>query len=252
MLNRETYLNYISRFKKVESYLRSHSMNPRDVAYNICELREYYPERMSDTLISAGFMYIKNNSVYENLRGAGDDLALFSKEGKFLLENRFIFPVRDMLGNTIALIGWFPDSKKYITTPSALFSKSCLFYGMEELGMTGIGKDYFLVEGIFDRLSLNSLGFNAISCMGIDSTRYKQSLYPLFKSLTAIPDNDVEGRKVLQNDLWQLPTRSKYFKWVGDKSKDIDRLVNAYDKDDITNLLKEVMSDRNRIVTKEV
>lgn len=237
LLQREDYLDYCKRFKRVERYLMSKSASPDIVAYNICKLREYYPERMSRVLIDAGFMYIEeDSSVYEPLINGTEDLGLFSN-GTFLLANRFIFPVRDMLGNTIALIGWFPDDKKYITTPSRLFSKSCLYYGMERVGEVGIGKNFFLVEGIFDRLSIQSLGLNAISQMGISSSRFKESMYPLFKSLVGIPDNDSQGRSVVSENKWSLPTSSRYFTWSGDSAKDIDLLINSYEKEDIRELL---------------
>jgi len=252
MLTREEYIDYCTRFKKVVSFLKVNSKPADVVAREICNKRKYMPERMTSILVEAGFMFIEDSSCYEKLRSAGDDLALFSSNGTFLLEGRYIFPVYDMLGNPVALIGWFPDEKKYITTPSKLFSKSCLFYGMEQLSRTGIGKDYVLVEGIFDCLSVRSIGLPCVAQMGIDSSRYKRSMYSLFKSFVAIPDKDSEGRKVINSDKWKLPSSSKYFKWSGDKSKDIDILCNSYEEEDIRDLLLEVFSDSDRVVNKQI
>lgn len=252
MLTREEYNDYCTRFKKVVNFLKLNSKPPEVVAREICSKRGYYEERMSDILIKAGFMYIKDNSCYEKLRNAGDDLGLFSSNGNFLLDGRYIFPVFDLLGNPIALIGWYPDEKKYITTPSKLFSKGCLFYGMEQLGSTGIGKNYVLVEGIFDCLSVRSVGLPCVAQMGIDTSKYKCSMYSLFKTLVAIPDNDSEGRKVLNKDKWRLPSSGKYFKWVGDKSKDIDLFCNSYEAEDIKELLLEVFKETDRVVTRRV
>lgn len=215
-------------------------------------LREYYPERMSNILSKAGFLYIEDESCYEKLRNAGEDLGLFTSEGKFLLAGRYIFPVFDMLGNVIALIGWFPDEKKYITTPSKLFSKSCLFYGIEQLSTTGINQPYVLVEGIFDCLSVRSLGIPCIAQMGIDSSRYKIAMYSLFSTLLAIPDNDTEGRKVLESDKWSLPSNGKYLRWVGDSSKDIDKLCNSYEEDDVRDLLMNAFNNRKRVITEKL
>lgn len=252
MLKEEEYREYCRKFKSIENFLRSNSKDAITVAKEICHLRGYYPERMMDTLISAGFMYIKDNICVERLYGIGDEFGLFSKNGNFILEGRYIFPVKDMLGNTIALIGWYPDEKKYITTPSKFFSKSCLFYGMEQLGRTGIGKKYILVEGIFDSLSVRSIGLNCIAQMGIASSRYKSVMYGLFSKIIGIPDNDAEGREVLLNDKWNLPSNSKYFRWIGDKSKDIDDFCNSYEKEDIKELLEGVFNENKRVVSYRV
>lgn len=251
MLSQQDYKDYCSRLRSVESYLRRHSAPLDVVAYNICKLRGYYTERMSDMLQRAGFMFIEDNSVYASLANAGDDIGLF-KNGEFLLQNRFIFPIRDMLGNTIAFIGWFPDEKKYITTPSKFFSKSCLFYGMEQLLDTGLGGKYFICEGIFDTLSLRSIGINALGQMGISSGRVKESLYCLMSNIVASPDNDAQGRDVIESDKWHLPTYGRYLKWIGDDSKDIDDLVNSYEATDIKEFLLQAFNSKERVVKQRV
>jgi len=253
MLNEQEYKDYCKRFAKVENYLKLHSAPADLVAREICTLRGYYPERMVDILKQAGFMYIKEGDCdFSKLKSAGSDLALFSDKGNFLLDGRFIFPVRDMLGNTVALIGWFPDEKKYVTTPSKMFSKACLFYGMEQLSKTGIGKKYILVEGIFDCLSVRSLGIPCVAQMGITSSRYKSVLYSLFSQLVGIPDNDFEGRGVISKDSWMLPSNSKYFRWTGDNSKDIDTLCNGYEAEDVKEMLLSIFKDDRRVVTRRI
>lgn len=252
LLSREEYKNYCKRFKQVYLFLQSNSKPQPQVVKEICMIREYYPERMSNILSKAGFLFIEDDICYEKLKNAGDDLGLFTSEGKFLLAGRYIFPVFDMLGNIIALIGWYPDSKKYITTPSKLFSKSCLFYGIEQLSTTGINQKYVLVEGIFDCLSVRSLGIPCIAQMGIDSSRYKSAMYSLFNMLLGIPDNDEEGRDVIAFDKWSLPSNSKYFKWTGDSLKDIDKLCNSYEEEDVRELLLSAFDKRKRIVVENL
>ena len=150
-----------------------------------------------------------------------------------------------MVGNIVALIGWFPDEKKYITTPSRLFSKKCLFYGMEQLSMTGIGKNYFIVEGIFDSLSVRSLGYNCVAMMGISVSRYTEVLYSLFKNIVAIPDNDNEGRRVITEDRWRLPSNGKYLRLKGN-CKDIDDVLKVYD---MSNVFDDVWAVYDKVVT---
>lgn len=254
MLSQAEYEEYCKKFKSIEKFLLARSKNRDTTIKEICALRGYYPERMSGILKQAGFFYVEELSELDlkKLKSVGKDFGLFSKEGNFILSGRYIFPVRDMLGNTISLIGWYPDEKKYITTPSKLFSKACLFYGMEQLGKTGLGRQYWLVEGIFDCLTLRSLGFNCVAQMGIDSSRYKQVMYSLFGMLVAAPDNDPEGRAVLGYDKWSIPSNGKYFRWLGDTSKDIDKLCNSYEYDDIKDLLLEVVNEKGRVITKRI
>lgn len=245
MLTQEEYRSYCSRFRQVVAYLSMYSKPPREAALDICTLRGYYPERMVPILEEAGFMFIQDESCYQRLLNAGDDLALF-KDGRFLLSGRFIFPVRDMLGNVVALIGWFPDEKKYITTPSKLFSKSCLYYGLEQFANTGINKNVLIVEGIFDSLSVRSLGITCYAEMGIDTSRYKVAMYSLFRRILAVPDNDKEGRTVVLSDSWKLPLNGGYMTWSGN-IKDIDLLVNSYEEEDIRAEILNAINSKDRV-----
>lgn len=251
MLSQSDYEAYCKGFKSIENYLRKYSRDTDRVVSEICGARGYYPERMGDILRSAGFFFVEDTTCFEKLKKVRNvkDYGIFSEKGNFILEGRYIFPVRDMLGNTIALIGWFPDEKKYVTTPSKFFSKQCLFYGMEQIGKTGLGKHYYLVEGIFDCLSVRSLGLPCVAQMGITTSRYKQVMYSMFSSLTAIPDNDAEGREVIAYDKWKLPTNSRYFRWLGDNSKDIDKICNGYEAEDVIELLEGVRKERGKVIT---
>lgn len=254
MLDKEYYESYSKRFNSIYSFLRRNSKPSEEVAFEICNLRKYDVNRMSDILISSGFLKLPEkvdlSVLFEN---EYSDLGLLTSGGDFLLRGRYIFPVRDMIGNVVALIGWYPDEKRYITTPSALFSKSGMFYGMEQLGVTGIGKKYFLVEGIFDALSLRALGYNAVAQMGISSSNVKKVLYGLFDKLVGIPDVDSQGRKVILKNSWELPYGSSYLTWVDENSKgtvkDIDALCKIYEESIMKDILDEVLLDTTRVIT---
>lgn len=250
ILSKEEYDDYCKRFKIAWNYILSSSYERNSVIEKICELRGYSIEsNMPNMLKKIGFAYLDpevfNPDKLRKLDKNGD-LGLYSDKSNFLLLERFIFPVCDMLGNIIALIGWFPDEKKYVTTPSKLFSKKCLFFGMEQLKSTGIGKNYYLVEGIFDSISVRSLGFNCVALMGITVSNYTEVLYSLFKKIIAIPDNDKEGRNVIKYDKWKLPSNSKYLNWKGNNLKDIDDMIKYYD---MSETLKDVWNESDRIIS---
>ncbi len=252
MLSRDEYSGYCKRFNSLYKYLVSCSRDRNEVVKEICEYRGYDVERMGDILLKAGFISINMEKVdLEKVKKFGSDLAMFSVSGHFLMQGRYVFPVRDMLGNVLALIGWYPDDKKYVTTPSKLFSKECLFYGMEQLGETGLGGRYIITEGIFDSLSARSLGLNCVAMMGISSSRYKEVLYTMFKQIVGIPDIDEQGREVLSLDKWKIPRNGKYFRWSNPKHymKDLDCFINSYDSSDVRDLLLEVFNENQRLVT---
>lgn len=251
MLSREDYSDYCKRFRVIWNYLKSKSAPKRDVIFELCRIRGYDPERMYAIFDSQDVAFLESGSYDLSILkdSSFSDLGLLSSKGEFLLECRFILPIFDMLGNVIALVGYFNDEKKYITTPSRLFSKQVLFYGMEQLSMTGINANYFFVEGIFDTLSLRSIGLNAIGTMGIDTSKIKKVNYNLFNRFIAIPDNDKQGRKVLLEDEWQLPKGSSYFKWKdvpkGFNVKDIDDFVKLFDVSEANSYFNGILNNVN-------
>lgn len=261
------YLEYCKKYNAIWEYLQAKSKPLEEITSDICKYRMYFDSygRWYNIFSEVGVAYIDDSIVdLSNLKNSKfNDMALFSKEGNFLLNKRYILPIKDMVGNVIALVGWYRDSKKYITTPSKFFSKDCLFFGMEQLGNTGIGKSYFLVEGIFDALSLRSLGLNAVAQMGIIAGRKKEILYGLFSRLVAIPDNDTQGKKVLTEDKWSLPINASYFRWRGEMGidentgesiniKDIDMLCNLYEESEVKSLLISCLRSSERIITIEL
>lgn len=261
MLGNE-YKDYCNKFNAVWRYLNTCSKDLDTIVKEVCEHRLYFDsfDKWRKILSEVGMVFVsKETCDYSKLkRDDFNDLALFTDEGEFLLNERYIIPVRDMLGNIIALIGWYPDNKKYITTPSKFFSKDCLFFGLEQLGKTGLGKDYFLVEGIFDSLSIRALGYNSVACMGITNSRVKELLLGLFRKVVAIPDNDTQGRGVIKRDAWNIPSNGSYLRWVGrvefdedDEAidiKDIDRFCSLFEEDSVKELLNSCLSSKERIV----
>ena len=161
---------------------------------------------------------------------------LYTEEGNFLLSGRYIVPIRDISGEVTSWVGWFPDSRKYVTTPTFGFSKSAQLFNIDSYkdcwrrnkGVT------FLVEGIFDTIALTSLGFSAIGNMGTDFTGVKAEMLNRYAKVVAICDNDEAGDKTnpysrgMSKGAWVLPKNHavvRLFYGV----KDADDLVREYD-----------------------
>lgn len=255
------FREYCDKFNTVWEFLKENSTKTlEEMVTDICSIRNYYGmnEYWIRLFKEVGLAYVdseeKDLSVLE--KSGFSDLGLFSENKSFLLSRRFIIPVKDMLGNVISLIGWYPDGRKYITTPSKYFDRDSLFLGMEQFSKTGLGGKYFLVEGVFDSYILRALGYNAIAQMGIASGKRKEVLYSLIGRIVAIPDNDSQGRKVIEKDMWNLPYGSSYLKWSGGFSvgeddihiKDIDGLCKMFDVDSVKGMLDKALLSRDRII----
>lgn len=257
---RANYSEYAENFNIVWKYLVANSKSSDELAVEICEKRKYYggEERWKKLFKEVGIAFVNSETCdLDRLKiDRFKDMALFSDKGNFIIENRYIIPIRDMIGNIVALVGWYPDEKRYITTPSRYFSKSKLFFGLEQISKTGLNANYFLVEGIFDTLSLRSLGFNAIGQMGIEAGRYKEVLYGLFNRIVAIPDCDKRGLEVIKTNKWGIPVNASYLRWVGEtdisndeenkvKVKDIDYLIKIFEEEDVKDLLNQCMNAKS-------
>lgn len=182
-------------------------------------------------------------------------LGLVTEKGDYLLKGRYVVPIRDIANNVTALVGWYPDIKKYITTPTYGFSKDGQFFNIEcyEKTMQGDFPKYkdsngvelknceglvYLVEGIFDTLALRALGFPALGNMGLDLSMMKTYILSRFGKVIAIPDNDKAGMSA-NKYLNQISGKGKKNQWVIENEhvivslfqgvKDVDDLIKGYD-----------------------
>ena len=187
------------------------------------------------------------------------DLGLVTKHGDFLLQGRYIVPVEDVAGNLISLIGYYPDNRKYITAPSPFFSKNtCLFNFKHayEVAWKNYDGVVILVEGLFDCISLCSIGLPVVATMGNTVKGVKKELLKLFRKVIAIPDDDEAGRRALnRRDKkygWQLPDNATAIKFHGGvcgdfKVKDMDDFVKFYEEDDVREILMSFSNSNEEV-----
>lgn len=179
--------------------------------------RSYYREDIYNMLKEVGVFQLDYLSemllvIPDMTVEKGKYLGILDRNGDYLLKGRYVIPIRDIDNQVTALVGWYPDIKKYITTPTYGFSKDGQFFNIEcyEQSVTG---DYdkfvrengetleytkgvvYLVEGIFDTLALRALGLPALGNMGLDMSLIKTEILTRFGKVIAIPDNDKAGRR---------------------------------------------------------
>lgn len=246
-----TYRNLSKELTKVynefQKYFREDSIQ------KLCELRGYplgeSPQEILLKELNIGYLEVGNE---EQFKSYPDDLSLYSKRGRLLLNNRYIIPVTTPSNDLVSLIGYFPDDRKYITLPTPFFSKEVLFFNFHqayELSWGTYNGFVILVEGIFDCLSLRSIGLPCIATMGSTVSKLKGELLKVFNKVLAIPDDDEVGRSALDRNSkkgWKVPYNTTMIKFKGGITniggedlhcKDMDNFVTWYSSDDIKDIL---------------
>jgi len=134
-------------------------------------------------------------------------LGFISNSGNMLFKNRIMFPILSFRNNIIAFGGRAIDDfgPKYLnSSDSVLYKKNRNLYFTEEFISATKKKGYaFIVEGYFDVLSLNKLGYaNAASPSGTALT-YQQleSVSKYTSKILICFDNDEAGLKATERVL---------------------------------------------------
>lgn len=184
-------------------------------------------------------------------------VGLVDNKGNYFLSGRYAIPIRDISGKVSAVVGWLPqgnNNTKYLTTPTLGFSKAGQFFNMEcfEMSFDGVYPKYrdeetgevleskglvYLVEGIFDALSLRALGLPALSNMGLELSMVKTEILTRFSKVIAIPDNDSAGRAT-NPYLYKISGKKQTMNWSFKNNsvivqlpkgvKDVDEFICKY------------------------
>lgn len=222
-------------------------------------LRGYVGEEQRDEIERSNFG--RCIMLPEMLGDMAKELGLLTEGYSFLLDNRYIIPVYDVAGRLSALIGYYPDARKYVTTPSPFFSKEVMFFNFNEAYEISYDKyngAVILVEGIFDCVSLRALGLPAIATMGATVSQTKGELLKVFRKVVGVPDNDVTGRKSINRydkRGWKVPSTATMVRLHGEmdfgnekrKIKDCDNIVSWFDADSVREMFKDLFKMKEDI-----
>lgn len=254
------YRKTVDEFEAVYALLRSNFQE--GYVDDLMKLRNYFdePQRQLIANMELGCCHIDDATELGDLR---KELGLVSDSDTFLLNDRYIIPVEDIEGAIVALIGYYPDYKKYITTPSPFFSKECMFFNFRqayELSWKEYNGFVIVVEGIFDCLSLRAIGLPAMATMGSSVSKNKGELLKLFNKVLGIPDDDKTGHKAINRYSergWQVPSNTTMLKFHGGEfdlpngeqihCKDMDNFVSWYNADDVREILLSFADSKEEI-----
>ncbi|MGX7589297.1 CHC2 zinc finger domain-containing protein [Candidatus Vidania fulgoroideorum] len=154
----------------------------------------------------------------------------FYKKIYYFYFDKIIFPIRDLKGKYKAFImrNLKSDSFKYIFKEIKNFKKKKILYGYyENLNHINKEKTLFIVEGVFDLMRLNNIGFyNVLSILGSDISYYQIIfLISLKKKIYFIFDPDKAGKKAYDNlinkYLSLIIKKNIYFIFIKEKDPDL-------------------------------
>lgn len=215
----------------------------KEVVDELMAFRGYTSPDMYQTLLEIGVTKISSLGEIELVAPlssykTSSNWGLLDKNGRYLLTGRYVVPIRDISGDVTALVGWFPDDRKYVTTPTFGFSKDAQFFNIEQY--SAASGYTFLVEGIFDTISLRSLGYTALGNMGLGLSPIKREILKRFGHVCAIPDGDKAGQSVLPYKSernaykWGIEQNVTFIELDVPDVKDVDDLIKLYDcKEDL-------------------
>lgn len=234
-----------------EQYEYIQDLYEENCVNELCTIRGYVGTEQRSLLedLNVGCCEIADVSI---LGDFAKEFGFVSEKNYFILNGRYNIPIYDISGNLVSIVGYFNDRRKYVTVPSPYFSKECMFFNFRQaydLSMRNYSGFVILVEGIFDCLSLRSIGLPCIATMGSSVSQIKGELLKLFRRVLAIPDDDATGRKALNRyDKygWKVPYNTTFLKFDGGyvdfggtklHCKDMDNFVSWYDVDDVREIL---------------
>jgi DNA primase len=174
--------------KKAVDYLNTRGFDSSDI--------KKYAISFVDSDLEKFHKYCKNNEINNHdLKRLG----FMSSNGNFLFKNRILFPILNIRTETVAFGGRALEDygPKYLnSSESLLYKKNKNLYFTSDFISSIKKKGYvFLVEGYFDVLALNKLGYsNVASPSGTALTTQQLELLSRYtKKLLLCFDNDEAG-----------------------------------------------------------
>jgi len=224
------------------TYLKNRKLEDADIKnYKIG-----YAEKDDKKIIE----YCKSNNISDS---DFKKLGLFSEKGNFLFKNRIIFPITNFRSEVVGFGGRALEDygPKYLnSSESSIYKKNRTLYFLQNF-LKDIKKNKFviIVEGYFDVIAFNKLGYsNVASPSGTALTiqqlnqisKYTDEIYLCF-------DNDDAGIEATKRIVEIKNNISKdlnlYTILLPSKYKDISEFYESGDKN-----IKEIVSDKKDLI----
>ena len=238
------FINNMNELKSDEPivYLKNRKLEGEDIK----NYKLGFAEKDEKKLIE----YCKSNNISDS---EFKKLGLFSEKGNFLFKNRIIFPITNFRSEVVAFGGRALEDfgPKYLnSSESSIYKKNRTLYFLPNF-LKDIKKHKFviIVEGYFDVIAFNKLGYsNVASPSGTALTiqqlnqisKYTDEIYLCFDNDDAGIDATkriVEIKNNISKDL------NLYTILLPSKYKDISEFYESGDKN-----IKEIVSDKKDLI----
>lgn len=246
----------IAKIKQVRTEMTAFYANAvrlfstEETVNNLMQARCYAAEdtAMRNVLTEIGVIYVQNYMEFITACNyvqfeTFNDWGFMSARGNAILNERYIYPIRDFEGNVTAIAGWNRRTPKYVVTPTYGFVKEAQFFNAESCRAFAERGDstVYLVEGFFDALSLRAHNFCALGNFGLTLSSVKAEILTRFDKVVIINDADKAGKKAYpyidgtvkeRNKQWHIDNNCTYVKLRLPYVKDADDLFRFYDCDE--------------------
>lgn len=178
-------------------------------------------------------IFIPNNEFMFNM--FGEEVLQYDcyRDGQCIWDNALIFPVRGVNECVAGIAGFFPfkyvehkDGEYYYSySSSSVFTKGRYLYMPNSSLMQAITDGYaIVVDGLFDAISLSSLGYNVASLMGSKVTPEIVMQLRFVKNVLVAADNDQAGMQLVADVRKQIHS-AKLLEHA--ETKDVDELLKS-------------------------
>ena len=170
-----------------------------------------------------------------------------------LFNHRVVIPVTDFKGNVAGLCGYDdgrdlkPDEEhvKYRYLNKDVFKKERHWLMGKGNYKRAIEEQYvMIVDGIFDQLILEHLGYNAVSLLGTHLSRYHIKYLRHIKNWIVVPDQDRAGTELYDKcKIYNRKGNTTQLQFIG--AGDIDEKIQVDDKsiDKLEKAFKKMKSE---------
>lgn len=133
------------------------------------------------------------------------ELGLYDFNGMCKFTGRLIFPIYDLQGRILSIVGYDNDKEvaafsKYMYQSSYQFKKTNhLFMGYRKYEKAVKDGYILIIDGIFDQVHLEGYGLNACSLMGSVVSPMQLAYLQFVKNKIVVHDNDNAGLELFES-----------------------------------------------------
>ena len=253
----QKYTDYTNDMKKVEKIFTENLVKGTTAWTYLQEERNLNPEKLKE--LGAGLASYKDISTLSGVLNKNrlKELGILTQNGTNLFANRFILPIRDAYGRTIAFSGRKlnsdKNSPKYVNSPQTeYFNKSRILYLLNQSKSEIKEVDFaIVVEGYFDALRLYLNGIkNVVAVMGTALTKeHLKELGKYTRKLVFSFDNDKAGINAVGKSYEQLGDGFNALVLNLNPVKDPDEYIEKYGIEGFQQILLKAVSIEEHILT---